>query len=254
MRRGAHIMANEVKTTENNLTAIQAAKSPNGDVSESKVPQIAPETAETAQVNPSEGSLNEKGAAKKKSSKKKKASKKRKKKQAKRFFIKLFIVIAIVFALCYWVIGIIPQHGNQMFPSVKDGDLMITLKVGQPYQAGVVCAYKAPDGKMRIGRIVAMPGDKVSFTEKGALVLNDLEAMEEYIIPTSRTSQSKEESDALLEDEKEAKNDEGEIVPAGCYYILNDRRVEEDDSRTYGAIKEEDLRGTAFWQFRKREF
>lgn len=254
MRRGAHIMANETKTITQNSIPVQQAQPSGGVVPESKVPLSTQGQEATASTNASVDSLNEKGAGKKKSSKKK-ASKKRKKRQARRFFIKLFVVIAIVFALCYWVVGIVPQHGNQMFPSVKDGDLLITLKVGQPYQAGVVCAYKAPDGKMRIGRIVAMPGDKVSFTEKGALVLNDLEAMEEYIIPTSsRSSQSQEESNELLGDEKEEKENEGEIVPAGCYYILNDRRVEEDDSRTYGAIKESDLRGTAFWQFRKREF
>jgi signal peptidase I len=245
-------MANEVQALNQIPNNVQQTPVPSGVTTESKVPLEQAGQTSTANVDSLGGSLNEKGVANKKSSKKKTRKKKKRKKQAKRFFIKLFIIIAIVFALCYWVVGITPQHGNQMYPSIKDGDLLITLKVGQPYQAGVVCAYKAPDGKMRIGRIVAMPGDKVAFNEKGALILNDLEAMEEYVIPSSQASQSSD-TETMSEGEKEDSAD-GEVVPAGCYYILNDRRAETDDSRTYGAIEESNLRGTAFWQFRKREF
>lgn len=251
-------MTNKEKTTESIPEPAKEATAQAVEAQESKVPldlqdsEAKPDTADS-----SKDSLNEKGAVKedskkKKKSSKKKSSKKKKKRQVKRFFIKLSVVIAIVFALCYFVIGITPQHGNQMFPSVKDGDLLITLKVGQPYQAGVVCAYKAPDGKMKIGRIVAMPGDKVAFNEKGALMLNDLEALEAYVIPVDLSSQSDEDNQVPDDITEEADN--GVIVPAGTYYILNDRRQETDDSRSYGPIKESDLRGTAFWQFRKREF
>ena len=92
-----------------------------------------------------------------------KSKKKRKKKTAKdyaiEFLIKIAITVAAVVILCIFVVGIHVNHGNSSYPMIKDGDLVITWKLGTPGN-GEEIAYKA-DGKVKFGRIVAREGDEV---------------------------------------------------------------------------------------------
>lgn len=165
--------------------------------------------------------------------------KRAKRRARKRFFIKLLVVTGIGLILWFLIFTVIPQHGNQMFPVVKDGDLMITLKVKPKYQPQAVVAYKTPDGKKRIGRIIAMEGEKINLTEEGRLEVNDMIATEEIFYPTEKSKQNIELP---------------YTVPSGSYFILNDHRTETDDSREYGAIKKKDMLGTAFLLMRRRSF
>lgn len=168
-----------------------------------------------------------------------KKRKARKKRERRRFFIKFAILITIGLILWFAVFCFIPQHGNQMFPVVKDGDLLITLKIKPTYQPSAVVGYQTPDKKHRIGRIVAMQGEKVNVTEEGRLEINGTVMSEEIFYPTDL-------------DEKSIKFPY--TVPKNSYFILNDHRSETDDSREYGAIKKNKLLGSAFLLFRRRSF
>ena len=192
-----------------------------------------------ATVEGAEEKKSEEEKKKAEAAEKKEKRKKRKRKQRRRFLIKSFVVLAVAALVYFFVVGIVPQHGNQMFPSAKDGDLVITFRLFQTYESGAVCAYKDPQGKLRLGRIVAMPGDVVSYSDKGKLLVNGMEVLETYILPYEAQEQTKAEEYQ---------------VPAGSYYVLNDYRLAKDDSRTYGAIEQKDMYGQAFWLFRRREF
>lgn len=164
----------------------------------------------------------------------------RKKKERIRFFRKTGIIIGAILIVYFFVVGIIPQHGNQMFPAIKDGDLVLTFRLTQSYETTAVVAYKDPNGQKRIGRLVGMPGDTVDITEEGRLVLNGLVASEEIFYPTTRGG-----------------DEIGQLpvtVPENCYFILNDHRSELDDSRSYGLISKDQMMGQAFWMFRRRSF
>ena len=161
----------------------------------------------------------------------------------KHLLIRLAALGACTVLLLLFVVEIKPQHGNQMEPSVRDGDLVITLKIPASYHTGALCAYRKPDGKISLGRIAAMPGDKVDFSPDGTLLINGLE-----------------ESGAVREKGAEETAAAGEgitcpyTVPDKSYFLLNDLREEGGDSRTFGAVNKEDMRGQAFWLFRRRSF
>ena len=155
------------------------------------------------------------------------------------FLLRCSVIAGCILAVIC-IVGFIPQHGSQMFPAVKDGDLMLTFKMTGRYHAGAVVGYRSPEGTVRLGRIVAVPGDIVDITEEGRLLINDRVVSEEIFYLTAF------EGSRI-----------GELplkVPEDTYYILNDHRSEADDSREYGVIPKSELLGEGFWMFRRRDF
>ena len=167
-----------------------------------------------------------------------KAKKKRKKKTAKDFAIEFFIKIAItaaaVVVLLVFVIGVHVNHGNSSYPMIKDGDLVITWKLGTP-EKGEEIAYKY-DGKVKFGRIVAKEGDEVLITDQ-CLMVNGYNVLEDVVYPT--TSEGAVISFPY-------------IVPQGTVFVLNDFRSDVGDSRTYGAIPTSDVEGEVIFILRRR--
>ena len=161
-------------------------------------------------------------------------------------------ILTALILIC--AVGIVPHHGARMDPSIRDGDLVLTLKRGCAYRAGTVCAFIGPDGRIRLGRIAAGPGDEVSFTAEGELEVNGI-AMEVSKVSSGRPTVPDDNSSGSVSD---ADRTEGirfpYSVPGDAYFILNDNREQTDDSRTFGAVERRRMRGEAFWLFRRRGF
>ncbi len=162
-----------------------------------------------------------------------------------RLLIKLAAAAVVTAAALLFAVGFIPQHGNEMFPSVKDGDLVVTLKAGCSYQTGTLCAYRDPEGSVRLGRIAAMPGEEVDFSEDGVFSVNGIPA---HVDPAVTAGVKGAGPGA------QAGPDYPYTVPADSFFVLNDCRPEAGDSRSFGAVKLKDMRGEAFWLFRRRGF
>lgn len=145
--------------------------------------------------------------------------------------VALFISLALIF-----VFGVFRLNGNNMYPALKDGDLCVTYKLEQ-YHSSDVVAYRV-DGHIRFGRIVARVGDTVDGDEQG-LLINGSHPHEEVFYPTQIT-------DTVLT--LPYTLGEGEFV------VLNDYRTDLDDSRTYGIVKKDALKGKVIFIFRRRGF
>ena len=150
------------------------------------------------------------------------------------FFIKVGITIAVAVILCVFVVGIHVNHGNSSYPMLKDGDLVITFKIGR-LEAGEEIAYKV-DGKVRFGRIVAVEGDVVKIADQ-YITVNDYGIVEDVVYPTSSEG---------------AKIGFPYQVPNENVFVLNDFRSDVTDSRTYGAIPLKDCEGKVVLVLRRR--
>lgn len=162
---------------------------------------------------------------------------------AKRVLLKVVILVIAIFLLLEYVVGFYYYRGNSMFPNVKDGDFVVTWKLGT-IQTNAVVTYKNDDGEMHIGRVVAKGGDEVSFTSDGELMVNGSVPSEEVFYATT-----------IL--------DFSEIaypytVPEDNYFILNDYRSGDtesfNDSRTYKSISQSNLNGEVILLIRRRGF
>ena len=171
-----------------------------------------------------------------------KNGKKRKRKSTSRllieFLVKLAVIAAAAWALFTFVVGLTIHYGNNMYPAIRDGDLVISYRLQQPYLNAAVL-YKR-DGQVCAGRVVGMPGNVIDISDVGQLTVNGVPPAEEIFYATFRP-------------------EEGGItfpytVGADQVFILNDFRSDQQDSRTFGAVDMKDVQGPVLLVIRRRGF
>ena len=168
--------------------------------------------------------------------------KKKKKKTTKQlligFLLKLAAVVLAVWLLFTFVLGMTIHYGNNMHPALRDGDLIITLRLQRPFlNAAVLYDH---EGKTCLGRVVGMPGNVIDISDEGALTVNGVAPAEEVFYPTYRCETS------------------GIAYPytvgADQVFILNDFRSDTNDSRAFGAVDMKDVKGPVLILLRRRGF
>lgn len=147
-----------------------------------------------------------------------------------------FAALAVVFT---WILGLYRMEGNNMFPSVKDGDLCITYKL-EEYLINDVVLYRDDENEFRLGRIIAVEGQTVDFPENGGYLVNGYQPLEEILYQTFAG---------------ETKNVKYPLkIKKGTYFILNDFRSDTQDSRNFGTVEESQLCGKLIFVLRRRGF
>lgn len=151
----------------------------------------------------------------------------------------LLLRIALL-ALCAWVLFsqvflITRTRGNDMFPAVKDGDLLIGFRLQQEYAKNDVVVYTA-EGKTCIGRILARETDVVTLDDSGNLLVNGTTQSGEILYPTY----AKEGLEYPYR------------VPEGHIFVLGDYRTQTEDSRDFGPIPMENVKAKVITILRRR--
>ena len=158
--------------------------------------------------------------------------------ELKELIIKICITIGIVAFLLFFVVGVHVYHKNNMAPSIRDGDLVITYKLNKGLYSDTVVSYKGSDGTRQFGRIVGVPDDEIIIDEKGNFTINGNIPLENVYYNTFPDT-------GITYPYK---------VPENSYFILNDYRDDKKDSRQYGAIEKKKIEGQVFFQLRRRGF
>lgn len=153
--------------------------------------------------------------------------------------LNLLLRIALL-ALCAWVLLgqvflITRTRGNDMFPAVKDGDLLIGFRLQQEYAKNDVVVYTA-NGKTHIGRILARETDVVTLDDSGTLLVNGTAQSGEILYPTY----AKEGIEYPYR------------VPEGQIFVLGDYRTQTEDSRDFGPIPLTDVKAKVITILRRR--
>lgn len=146
----------------------------------------------------------------------------------------LFLVV-VVWLLLTQVFLIARSQGNDMFPSVKDGDVILTFRIQRTYLKNDVVSYQH-DGKRHIGRIIADSGDVVTLDETGSLRVNGTVQVGEILYPTYA-------KDGIEYPYR---------VPQDFVFILGDNRPQAIDSRDFGAIPKIQVEGKLITLIRRR--
>ena len=168
---------------------------------------------------------------------------------------KLAILVAMFVAIFHFIFGIHYLRGNYMFPAFRDGDLVMTYKLEEAVKNDVVL-YDL-NGEDRLGRIVGYAGDTIEFSVDGELMVNGCVASEEIFYPTTERNETKNYSQTNDDGNDTSNASEKDVytVPDGTVYILNDYRSEgTTDSRNFGAVSTNALKGKIFLMIRRRGF
>ena len=155
--------------------------------------------------------------------------------------VTVFIAILVGLRLfVYTPYRITKQDANSF---LAENDLVLADKTAKLVR-GEFALYEV-DGKEYVGRVIAMENDKVTYMDN-LLYLNDQVQSEQYIEKmrekylASAASTGYYTHDFSVVDLKGATSD---TIPKNSFLILNDRRENTKDSREFGLIKKEQIKG-----------
>jgi len=137
---------------------------------------------------------------------------------------RIIIIGIICFIISNYFISICVIHGNSMYPTYKDKDIVLENKFNKNYINGDIVVIKKDNLKI-IKRIVGCPLDKLNIKD-GYLYVNDVKYDELFI-----------EEVGTLKENIVLKKDE--------YFVLGDNRNQSIDSRyeEIGIIKKKEIVG-----------
>ena len=143
--------------------------------------------------------------------------------------ITLVLSLAVLLPARAWIAEPFAVKGDSMSPTFKDGDYILVKKFSNNYQRGAVIALKNPsdEEEVIIKRIVGMPGETLELRD-GKISANGEVLGQPYVTGPI----------------------EGNLVMTLSdyeYFVLSDNLASGIDSRSFGAVGEDDFVGE-FWQ------
>ena len=123
-----------------------------------------------------------------------------------------------------------------MLPNLLPGDLSIYYRLNTTYESKdpIIFIY---DNKEYIGRIIAIPGDTINITDDNKLIINDSILTEEYIYYETYKLDTNIEYPITISDNE--------------YFILSDNRISSLDSRYFGPLNKQYIKGKIISLIRK---
>lgn len=150
--------------------------------------------------------------------------------------IAFVLILAVLFAIFHWVIGASFVQGVSMYPTLHDRDIACYTRIYNDYQKGDVISIRMPSGEFFVKRIIALPGDTVDIKD-GKVSVNGNELEEDYIYGTTEVQDSTITYPLTVK--------EGEL------YVLGDNRENSKDSRTFGPIVDDQVKGKIWFYIGK---
>ena len=147
-------------------------------------------------------------------------------------FLNLALKILVISLIGYIVFGVLfgirRMNDQSMNPSIKEGSLIVFYRMDKNYNVGDVIVFEN-NNKEYILRIVAKSGQEVNINEDSELLVDKLP--EEH--QTFYETKAKEESNIEYP----------YIVETGKVFVMSDYRLTKDDSRMFGAVPIEKIKG-----------
>ena len=152
------------------------------------------------------------------------------------FFSRL-IFLALLFWILFGVVfGIKPMPNEDMVPRICAGDLMLFYRLDKKLRSSEVAVFKK-DGKWYTGRVVAQGGDSVEITEDAELKVNGSIVIENDIYYKTPKYEDYVSYPLTLADDE--------------YFILCDYREGAKDSRYFGPICGNEIKGKVITLIRR---
>ena len=153
--------------------------------------------------------------------------------------LRLLLIALMLVVLFGVVFGLKRMDNLAMQPNVTEGDLLLYYRLARDYNVGdVVVAHM--DGRDVVLRIVAKSGQKVDVTDDGKLLVDDFPETTEPFYPTKRLEEGGMKFPYT--------------VPTGQVFLMGDYREATEDSRRFGAVHMNDLKGKLMGRFQVRSF
>ncbi|MDD3360320.1 MAG: signal peptidase I [Hespellia sp.] len=146
------------------------------------------------------------------------------------------ITALVVYLLVGVIFGIAVVHGDSMYPAYQDGDLLFYNRLDHSYQSEDVILFRTEDDQLLLKRIIGVSGEEVDIEEgMGTVLINAMPLKEDYIFQQTFKKKALTYPVDIGEDE---------------YFVMGDQRENSYDSRDFGTIKKQQIKGKAIAVFR----
>ena len=149
-----------------------------------------------------------------------------------RLIKKIVLTVITLFLIHTYIGSMFIYYNNNMFPSIRDGDLCFIEKYDKHTHIDDIVLYNNT-----LYRVIARENQEVTITEKGILAVDGQQVL-------SVTNSLLQRGDITYP----IKLKQGEL------FVLNDYREEISDSREFNTIQEKDITGKIFFLIRRRGF
>ena len=146
------------------------------------------------------------------------------------------VLIGIILVVFYILMGLSTVDGNSMYPTLHDKDTLIYQRSVEEYKVGDIVVVQRPDGEEFVKRVVGVAGDTVNIQE-GKVYVNGKE--QNLDGPVGETTIEKNEKPNPCR------------VGDNQVFVLGDNRLNSEDSRNFGPVNIDELRGRLIWYIGK---
>ncbi|WP_296140411.1 signal peptidase I [uncultured Anaerococcus sp.] len=158
------------------------------------------------------------------------------------FFKKLFLIILVLWLLFTFVFGFFVVYNDDMFPKMVPSDLLMYYRLDRNFYVGDVVVVGKNEADYAL-RLVASGGDEVDISKEGQLIVNgSYQAETNIFYPTGEYDETAEEIKFPL------KLKENEV------FALGDMRRGAKDSRYFGPVDRDEIKGKVFALYRRSKF
>ncbi len=144
------------------------------------------------------------------------------------FFSKLIMMAVLLWILFGVLFGITPMQNNDMSPRISAGDLLLYYRLENTFRTNDVVVFEK-EGKEYTGRIVGKDGESVEITEEARLKINGSTVMETDIFYSTPRYGDEIEYPVNLNENQ--------------FFILCDYRDGARDSRYFGPVERDEIKG-----------
>lgn len=167
---------------------------------------------------------------------------KRRMRALKTFLFRTVALLVVLYVLFFHIVGITTMPSRDMYPRLDAGDLLLYYRLERnPKSQDIVVIEKAADNGEKaqqfVCRVVAAPGDTVEVSADKGLCVNGNTLIENNIFYPTDAYEDRMEYPVKLGD--------------GEYFVMADRRNGGMDSRYFGTVKAEEIKGVVITILRR---
>lgn len=133
------------------------------------------------------------------------------------------VIVVVVVLIRTFIITPVRVDGDSMKNTLKNGDILLLYKLSNIDRFDIIVLDEEKDNEKIIKRVIGMPGESVAI-KKGKIYINDKVIDDEYAY-----GETSDYNKVTLRDNE--------------YFILGDNRLISKDSRYFGPIKENEIKG-----------
>lgn len=137
--------------------------------------------------------------------------------------IPYIVIVVVVVLIRTFIITPVRVDGDSMKNTLKNGDILLLYKLSSINRFDIIVLDEEKDNEKIIKRVIGMPGETIAI-KKDKIYINDKVIDDEYAY-----GETSDYNKVTLRDNE--------------YFILGDNRLISKDSRYFGPIKENEIKG-----------